>query len=105
MGRPRCALTRGLQLVVGYVASRNEDLADWAMATFTFEPVNRVNPVKLVNPGVGVCAPGTSVEFPIDEELLAGIINAAAHADYDVPALKGQALDHGTAVPLVLSRS
>lgn len=45
-------------------------------------------------------APGTSVEFPIDEELLAGIINAAAHADYDVPALKGQALDHGTAVPL-----
>src|SRR6476659_238970 len=45
-------------------------------------------------------APGTSVEFPVDEELLAGIINAAAHADYDVPPLKGQALDHGTAVPL-----
>lgn len=45
-------------------------------------------------------APGTTVEFPIDEELLTGIVNAAAHADYDVPALKGQALDHGTAVPL-----
>jgi AmmeMemoRadiSam system protein A/AmmeMemoRadiSam system protein B len=45
-------------------------------------------------------APGTSVEFPIDEELLAGIVNSASHADYDVPALEGQALDHGTAVPL-----
>ncbi|MDQ1638433.1 MAG: hypothetical protein QOF62_1772 [Pyrinomonadaceae bacterium] len=45
-------------------------------------------------------APATTVEFPIDEELLAAIVNAAANADYEVPALEGHDLDHGTAVPL-----
>lgn len=45
-------------------------------------------------------APATTVEFPIDEELLAGIVNAAADANYEVPALEGHDLDHGTAVPL-----
>jgi AmmeMemoRadiSam system protein A/AmmeMemoRadiSam system protein B len=45
-------------------------------------------------------APGTTVEFPIDEELLAGIVTAAARANYEVPALQGHALDHGTSVPL-----
>lgn len=45
-------------------------------------------------------APGTTVEFPIDEELLAGIVTAAAAANYEVPALEGYKLDHGTAVPL-----
>jgi AmmeMemoRadiSam system protein A/AmmeMemoRadiSam system protein B len=45
-------------------------------------------------------APRTIVEFPIDEELLDGIVTAAAGANYEVPALKGHSLDHGTAVPL-----
>jgi AmmeMemoRadiSam system protein A/AmmeMemoRadiSam system protein B len=45
-------------------------------------------------------APGTTVEFPIDEALLAGIVNAAAGANYEVPPLDGHDLDHGTAVPL-----
>jgi AmmeMemoRadiSam system protein A/AmmeMemoRadiSam system protein B len=45
-------------------------------------------------------APGTTVEFPIDKELLDGIITAAARANYEVRSLEGHALDHGTAVPL-----
>ncbi|HBB86362.1 MAG TPA: AMMECR1 domain-containing protein [Blastocatellia bacterium] len=45
-------------------------------------------------------APATTVEFPTDEELLAGIVNAAADENYEVPALEGHDLDHGTAVPL-----
>jgi AmmeMemoRadiSam system protein A/AmmeMemoRadiSam system protein B len=45
-------------------------------------------------------APATTVEFPIDEELLAGIVKAAATADYEVPTLERHDLDHGTAVPL-----
>jgi AmmeMemoRadiSam system protein A/AmmeMemoRadiSam system protein B len=45
-------------------------------------------------------APATSVEFALDEELLAAIVNAAAGANYEVPALDDYDLDHGTAVPL-----
>jgi AmmeMemoRadiSam system protein A/AmmeMemoRadiSam system protein B len=45
-------------------------------------------------------APATTVEFPIDEELLAAIGNSAAGENYDVPELEGYDLDHGTAVPL-----
>ncbi len=45
-------------------------------------------------------APETTVEFPLDEELLAAIVNAAAREDYAVPALDDYDLDHGTAVPL-----
>jgi AmmeMemoRadiSam system protein A/AmmeMemoRadiSam system protein B len=45
-------------------------------------------------------APATTVEFPLDEELLAAIVNAAAGENYEVPALENYDLDHGTAVPL-----
>ena len=45
-------------------------------------------------------APGTIVEFPLDEELLASIINAAAGDDYEVPPIEDYDLDHGSAVPL-----
>ncbi|MEP6742057.1 MAG: AmmeMemoRadiSam system protein A [bacterium] len=45
-------------------------------------------------------APGTIVQFPLDEELLAAIVKAAASEDYAVPALDDYDLDHGTAVPL-----
>ncbi len=45
-------------------------------------------------------APATTIEFPLDEELLAAIVNAAAGANYEVPALENYDLDHGTAVPL-----
>jgi AmmeMemoRadiSam system protein A/AmmeMemoRadiSam system protein B len=45
-------------------------------------------------------APATTVEFPLDEELLAAIVNAAANENYEVPTLKNYDLDHGTAVPL-----
>jgi MEMO1 family protein len=45
-------------------------------------------------------APATTVEFPLDEELLDAIVNAAAGENYEVPALKNYGLDHGTAVPL-----
>jgi AmmeMemoRadiSam system protein A/AmmeMemoRadiSam system protein B len=45
-------------------------------------------------------APATTVGFPIDEELLAAIVKAAAGANYEVPELEGRNLDHGTAVPL-----
>ncbi len=45
-------------------------------------------------------APATTVEFPIDEELLTAIVNSAASANYEVPVLKDHDLDHGTAVPL-----
>jgi len=45
-------------------------------------------------------AAATTVEFPLDEELLAAIANAAAGENYEVPALANYNLDHGTAVPL-----
>jgi AmmeMemoRadiSam system protein A/AmmeMemoRadiSam system protein B len=45
-------------------------------------------------------AAATTVEFPLDEELLAAIVNAAAGENYEVPALANYDLDHGTAVPL-----
>jgi len=45
-------------------------------------------------------APATTVEFPLDEELLTALVNAAAGENYEVPALEGYDLDHGTAVPL-----
>jgi AmmeMemoRadiSam system protein A/AmmeMemoRadiSam system protein B len=45
-------------------------------------------------------APATTVEFPLDDELLAAIVNAAADENYEVPALENHDLDHGTAVPL-----
>ena len=45
-------------------------------------------------------APGTSVEFALDEELLGAIVNSAAGENYEVPALGDYQLDHGTAVPL-----
>ena len=45
-------------------------------------------------------APGTIVEFPLDEELLALIINAAAGENYEVPPIEDYDLDHGSAVPL-----
>jgi AmmeMemoRadiSam system protein A/AmmeMemoRadiSam system protein B len=45
-------------------------------------------------------AAATTVEFPLDEELLAAIANAAAGESYEVPALANYDLDHGTAVPL-----
>ncbi|HZE62919.1 MAG TPA: AmmeMemoRadiSam system protein A [Pyrinomonadaceae bacterium] len=45
-------------------------------------------------------APATTVEFPLDEELLAAITTAAAGENYEVPTLADYDLDHGTAVPL-----
>ena len=45
-------------------------------------------------------APATTVEFPLDEELLAAITATAAAKNYEVPALADYDLDHGTAVPL-----
>ncbi len=45
-------------------------------------------------------APATTVEFPLDNELLAAITTAAAGENYEVPALADYDLDHGTAVPL-----
>ncbi|MEP6717974.1 MAG: AmmeMemoRadiSam system protein A [bacterium] len=45
-------------------------------------------------------APATTIEFPLDEELLSAIVRAAAGRNYEVPALEDYDLDHGTAVPL-----
>ena len=45
-------------------------------------------------------APQATVGAPVDEELLAAIKEHAALGGYAVNALKGRALDHGTAVPL-----
>jgi AmmeMemoRadiSam system protein B len=45
-------------------------------------------------------APATTVQFPLDEELLAAIVKSAAGENFEVPALDDYDLDHGTAVPL-----
>ena len=45
-------------------------------------------------------APGTRIEFPLDEELLTAITLTAAASDYQVMNLDDYLLDHGTAVPL-----
>ncbi len=45
-------------------------------------------------------APGTRIEFPLDEELLTAITLTAAASDYQVMNLDDNMLDHGTAVPL-----
>jgi AmmeMemoRadiSam system protein A/AmmeMemoRadiSam system protein B len=45
-------------------------------------------------------APDTRVEFPLDEELLEAITQAAAAEDYEVMAIDDYGLDHGSAVPL-----
>lgn len=45
-------------------------------------------------------APATTVEYSLDEELLAAIVKAAAGENYEVPAIEDYDLDHGTAVPL-----
>jgi AmmeMemoRadiSam system protein A/AmmeMemoRadiSam system protein B len=45
-------------------------------------------------------APAATVEFPLDGELLQAIKTAAADEDYAVTPIKGQNLDHGSAVPL-----
>src|SRR6266550_706344 len=45
-------------------------------------------------------APATTIEFPLDEELLNAIVNTAASENYEVPELEDYDLDHGTAVPL-----
>jgi AmmeMemoRadiSam system protein B len=45
-------------------------------------------------------APQATVEAEVDAELLAAITEHAALGGYSVVALKGRALDHGTAVPL-----
>ena len=45
-------------------------------------------------------APETSVEAPLDEEMLGAISRLAAEQDYEVIGIRGQQLDHGTAVPL-----
>jgi MEMO1 family protein len=45
-------------------------------------------------------APATTIEFPLDEELLTAIVNTAASENYEVPELEDYDLDHGTAVPL-----
>lgn len=45
-------------------------------------------------------APKTSVEAPLDEEMLRAISRAAAEQDYEVRGIRGLHLDHGTAVPL-----
>jgi AmmeMemoRadiSam system protein A/AmmeMemoRadiSam system protein B len=45
-------------------------------------------------------APGTSVEAPLDEELLDAIARTARAHDYEVSNVRGVELDHGTIVPL-----
>jgi AmmeMemoRadiSam system protein A/AmmeMemoRadiSam system protein B len=45
-------------------------------------------------------APGTQVEFPLDELLLQTIGKTAAEDEYEVLNLENRDLDHGTAVPL-----
>jgi AmmeMemoRadiSam system protein A/AmmeMemoRadiSam system protein B len=45
-------------------------------------------------------APDTSVEAPLDKELLEAIRHAAAAESYEVVGIEGYNLDHGTAVPL-----
>jgi AmmeMemoRadiSam system protein A/AmmeMemoRadiSam system protein B len=45
-------------------------------------------------------APETTVEAPLDEELLSAIAQEAKTRDYDVLNLRSCELDHGTAVPL-----
>jgi AmmeMemoRadiSam system protein A/AmmeMemoRadiSam system protein B len=45
-------------------------------------------------------APDAQVEFPLDEELLKAITQAAATHDYEVVALDNYTLDHGSSVPL-----
>ncbi|HEX8921579.1 MAG TPA: AmmeMemoRadiSam system protein A [Pyrinomonadaceae bacterium] len=45
-------------------------------------------------------APETKVEAPLDEEMLKAISRAASDDDYEVFGIRGQELDHGTAVPL-----
>lgn len=45
-------------------------------------------------------APGATVEASLDEELLDAITNEAAGQNYEVAAISGYKLDHGTAVPL-----
>jgi MEMO1 family protein len=45
-------------------------------------------------------APGTAIEFELDEELLTALINAAANRGYEVKGLQGHEFDHGSAVPL-----
>jgi MEMO1 family protein len=49
-------------------------------------------------------APHAAVEFPLDEELLAAISQAAIQNGFTVMPLEGYALDHGTAVPLYFLR-
>jgi MEMO1 family protein len=45
-------------------------------------------------------APGTTVEVPLDEELLEAIRRAAQEQGYHVAGVRGYDLDHGTSVPL-----
>jgi len=45
-------------------------------------------------------AEATTVEFPLDDELLGAIVKSAAAQNYEVPALEEAELDHGTGVPL-----
>jgi AmmeMemoRadiSam system protein A/AmmeMemoRadiSam system protein B len=45
-------------------------------------------------------APETSVEAPLDKELLEAIRDAASAQGYEVVGIEGYELDHGTAVPL-----
>ncbi|HEX8776285.1 MAG TPA: AmmeMemoRadiSam system protein A [Pyrinomonadaceae bacterium] len=45
-------------------------------------------------------APETSVEAPLDKELLEAIREASAQQSYEVVGIEGYNLDHGTAVPL-----
>jgi AmmeMemoRadiSam system protein A/AmmeMemoRadiSam system protein B len=45
-------------------------------------------------------APETSIEAPLDKELLDAIRQAAAEQSYEVVYIEGYGLDHGTAVPL-----
>lgn len=49
-------------------------------------------------------APETTVEAPLDEELLQSIVHVAAGQGYEVIGIKGYVLDHGTAVPLYFLR-
>jgi len=45
-------------------------------------------------------APETSVEAPLDKELLEAIRETSAEQSYEVVGIEGYNLDHGTAVPL-----
>jgi AmmeMemoRadiSam system protein A/AmmeMemoRadiSam system protein B len=45
-------------------------------------------------------APETTVQAPLDEELLAAIARAAATQSYEVVNIRADQLDHGTTVPL-----